>query len=526
MHIDSVEKAERIQLQAFEMLETGRASDAVELAEQISGIEPSATSLQALIFTEAGELLKNSAVLLRGRDAWDSLGPERSSTVAYNLANAELGLWTIAADGHNYADALQGAREHLLAARELYGRVGADESCSDEIRVQALTNLGNSYDNLGREIEAYECWRKATDIDPDFGMAHGNVGVALAHVAGHLNQHAPTALNSAATALDKALADRDRVLRYGGPRALQHFEKVRGDLPKDPKHAEEAGGPWADRYLEWCRRNQLFLHLSPSCQRESDEHLDPLYVRGISSALNDDDQERIKNVFDAFNVTKQDFLAARYSTWLAVDTESPIYGHARAVSARSTFLDTLEYGRWGVRTGMATAAFAAAINVLDKIASYIHLYFDTARKQTDVYFRSLWHPRSKNNTMDPELIEAISLPRGNRGLLALCDLACELERDTPLTTLVNQRHTATHRFLIAHSLPPMIEPVPRLDRVEWHILVEQSIELLRVVRASIIYMARTIDINEALNARDDAEKGAIRGPMHLPRVDPNLTEID
>jgi len=496
------------------------------MATELSGIEPITTSLRALIWTEAGERLSDSEILGRGRDSWESLGPGRSSQVAYNLANAELGLWTVAAQGHRYAEALQWARSHLLAARELFVRVGSDESADAEVRVQALTNLGNSYDNLGREIEAYECWEQAIEIDPAFGMAHGNVGVALAHVANHLNQHAPSAVNRAAIALDAALADCDRVLAHGGPRALANFKEVRDGLPKEPRALEVGDGRWSDPYMEWCRTNQLFLHLSPGCQRETDKDLDPLYVRGISSGLKDADQERIKNVFDAFNVTKQDFLAARYSTWLATDTRSPIYEHARAASARATFLDTLEYGRWGVRTGMLTAAFAAAVNILDKIASYIHLYFDTGRRQTDVYFRSLWHPRSKPDEMDPELIEAISPPRGNRGLLALCDLACELERETPLAELVNRRHTATHRFLIVHTMEPAIEPVGRLDRIEWNTLVEQSTELLRVVRAAIIYMARAIDINEALMAREDTAKAAVRAPLSLPRVDPDLAEID
>jgi hypothetical protein len=175
---------------------------------------------------------------------------------------------------------------------------------------------------------------------------------------------------------------------------------------------------------------------------------------------------------------------------------------------------------------MATAAFAATTNILDKIANYVHLYFGTQRKQNGIYFTSLWHPRNKENTMDSELRAAIEPPRGNRGLLALCDLACELERKTPLATLVNRRHTATHRFLVVHSIEPVIEASRPLDRIEWKSLVAEMVQLLGITRAAIIYLARAIDINEAQARHEDGEAGVVRAPMPMHRVDPGLSEID
>jgi len=511
----------------MKMLDQGQISEAVEFAETLEGEQALVARFQALVFTEAGSLAGDTALLQRGAEGWRKLDDEADPIVSYNLANAELELWNLASKGHRYVTAFETAHQHLRKARNLFERVGWDAECPTNLRVQALTNLGNSFDNLGREHEAYRCWSEATRLDPSFGMAHGNVGMALAHVAGLLNQHAPTARRNAALALDKALADRERVLHIGGPVALERFEKTRAELPSKVSPAEPAvEAPWADPYLEWCRRKELFLHLSPSCQREDDGDLDPLYISRFSSGLDPADEERAKNVFDAFNATKQDYLAARYSTWLAIDPASPIHAHSTAVSARATFLDTLEYGRWGVRTGMATSAFAAATNVLDKIANFVHLYFGTARRHTDVYFRSIWYPRSKQGKMDQEFVEAIEPPRGNRGLIALFDLACELERETRLAEFVNQRHTATHRFLVVHAMDPAISSNERLDRVVWDDLIEASIEQLAITRAAIIYLARTIDINEALIAHSDEREGRVRAPLTFPRVDSDLAEID
>ena len=39
---------------------------------------------------------------------------------------------------------------------------------------QILTNLGNTYDTIGRFVEAQEYWGRALAINPQFGMALGN----------------------------------------------------------------------------------------------------------------------------------------------------------------------------------------------------------------------------------------------------------------------------------------------------------------------------------------------------------------
>jgi hypothetical protein len=288
MWVDSQESAEQIRRQAFALLDAGRAGEAVALAEGLEGDEPARTSLQALIFTEAGEALGDVGVLERGRDGWRSLDVDRSPHLVYNLANAEFALWSVARRERRYGEALESSRSHLLSARELYERAASEPSAGTEVRVQALTNLGNSFDTMGREIDGYRCWSRVTELDPDFGMAHGNVGVALAEVAAHLDQHAATARHRAAVALDRALLDREGILAYGGPRALERFEEVRRGLPEPAAEADQEDRVWSDPYLEWCRANQLFLHLSPTCQAESDQLLDPLYIRQLSSGAADD----------------------------------------------------------------------------------------------------------------------------------------------------------------------------------------------------------------------------------------------
>ena len=46
-------------------------------------------------------------------------------------------------------------------------------------KCQVLTNLGNQLSSVGRVIEALECWDRALEINPKFGMTIGNRGSGI-----------------------------------------------------------------------------------------------------------------------------------------------------------------------------------------------------------------------------------------------------------------------------------------------------------------------------------------------------------
>jgi hypothetical protein len=279
---------------------------------------------------------------------------------------------------------------------------------------------------------------------------------------------------------------------------------------------------WKDAHLDWCRRHELFLHVSHECLREDTPVLDPLFFHSVVTGIDDTGRQRIRDLVDAFDAMKQAYVATRYLAWLACDRASPIREHAAAVSERVTFLDSLEYARWGVRTGMATQAFAAATNVLDQVASFVHLYLGTARKVRSVSFAAFWKAGEKK-PMDPELAAALRRPEGNIGLLALCDLSCDVKAATPLGQRVDMRHAATHRFLLAHT-----EMVPAsnawFERVRWPDLVHDTLAQLHVARAALVYLARLIDAHESHSRSSAPSTGPVIPSFPLPTVNTRLVE--
>ena len=88
----------------------------------------------------------------------------------------------------------------------------------------------------------------------------------------------------------------------------------------------------------------------------------------------------------------------------------------------------------------------------------------------------------------------------NRGLLALCDLSCDLdpERGSALAEFVELRHSATHRFVVSHDMllderTPGSEWVHRIEHGE---LLDAARQLLGIGRAALLYLARMVDTRE------------------------------
>jgi tetratricopeptide (TPR) repeat protein len=527
MLIDSQAAAEDAARQINSLIDSGDVAGAVALSESISGAKMAVMNLKAIAYTHGGWAAGDDAMLETGAELWQALYDmaPASGGMAYNLANVEQNRWELAVRQHGFGSALERKRAHLHACRKLFRQAAADDDASLDTRVQALTNLGNSYDHEGRDIDALACWEKTLALRPDFAMAHGEIGICLAGIAPFMGEHTPTVLLQARAALDRALSDPEQVLMYGSPAALRSFEVWRERLGDGSSNQHEHGPrQWSDPHLRWCFERSLFLHVSHACLQEDVQCLDQVGIRRLLSEHGEDEQQRVRDILDALNAVKQDYTSARYMCWLATDADSPVRDDMASVTARASYVDNLTYARWGVRTGIASQAFAATTNLLDKVASFLHLYYRTQRRSHTVYFRTLWHPGNKD-VMDPEFAEALK-DHTNRGLIALLDLSCDLEEETPLAALLKRRHAATHRFLVTHQMFAEEQPGPWLDHVEWGDFVEQSIEQLRVARAAILYLIRTVDASESKRARLDTEKGIKRGVLPLHHMNPEYNEIE
>ncbi len=476
------------------LIDRGSGHEAVALADGIRGHEVPVTHLRAYAYTEAGEALGESALVATGARLWRSL-EGKTLDWAYNLGNAELALFDIALEDTTPAKAFADARHHVHEARSNFQRAHHDTSLTNDVRLQALTNLGNSYSQMGRHIEAVEAWEHAFAIDPDFAMARANVAVALEGTARFMGPHVSAVIHDAAFELDRALERRDDLLRYGGQSALSRFEALRARLPADPTPHRHEVAQWDDHHLEWCRKNELFLHVSHRCLREDTPILDPLFFHSLSGGFDARDERWADRLFDAYNALKQGYVSARYLIWLGTESRAEAREALDTVRNRGVFYDTHLGSRFGLRTGIALQAFVAAANVLDQIAVFIHLYFETGRSAKSISFRDFWGAKT---TIDPIFVSWLTEERFNLGLYALIDLAADLEHDSPLGHLIGRRHTLTHRFLVTGDfLDGSVSNDEALNRLDWESFVHETISVLKVARSALVYATRAVDAAEA-----------------------------
>ena len=530
--IDSIESYKRNQRRLSHLLsKEGSARMAVALAEALVPSQdqgPNVRHLRACVYADAGIRLKEIALVQEGVRIWGEMDPHESVTISYNLASAQLGIWQLAVEQEGMGDAWLNKRSHLHEARRLFDFVVQHKEGDTELRLKALTDCGNSFDIVGRYLDALDCYERALKLDSSFGMAAGNRGITLLNVASLMGGHESHVLFQAASDLDIAITDQERVLHNGGQSALETFKRRRAGfrVTEDLHHSATKLLPQlGDLHLDWCLRNQLFLHISPDCIRAGSETLDTVTFKSISMSLAEDAAlDRANEIVDAFNTIKQDYIVARYLIWLAATEDSPIQGQAKTITRRTSFWDSLNYAYWGVRPGIGIQALKGNLDTLDTIAAFVHLYFRTGRGVRDIEFRTLPYAGRSKKKLAPSLAEALKPPEQNRGLAALFDLSAELDEQStsPLRRLIQRRHAATHRFLSVH-----IEGTPDssdwIERLSWPELLEESLESLRITRRAILYLAQMIHIHE--RATDVADSpGSMTMPLPFERTDVDLME--
>ncbi len=514
------------------LLENGDTTEAFDFADNLcagSGQESLVRNLRACTYADVGEQNNQISLIEEAIRIWRSAGEEITTRESYNLASSMLSIWSLYEGQHGFADTWLEQRDYLRDSRKIFSEIANDEGAETEFRLKALTDAGNSYDNVGRHTDAIDCFDRALALDSSFAMATGNRGLALLYASPYMRDFEREIELLAAADLDHAISNSESVLKHGGESALESFRRQRSaipDLPSASDESEPMPPRFTDPHLTWCLREGLFLHVAPWLVGSNASVLDPIFFRRIITSLGARDITLTNEIIDAFNTIKQDFVSARYLVWASSEPSSPIWTHAQSISSHVSFLDTLDYGRWGVRTGTAIQAFKAAVDVLDKSASFAHLYFGTKQAARRVSFRSLPYEDSARRNVAAAFESALNGKSPNRGLSALMDLSYELddEGSSPLALNVNMRHAATHRFLTVHSeMAP--ESSDWSERINWRDLIDESLCQLRLARSAIFYLAQMIDMQEDVKIATEAGMSVT---MALPyaRLDTDLLEAE
>ena len=233
---------------------------------------------------------------------------------------------------YNWANAIAGNRygtqwkwDQPTLAREIYLLRRAVShprfSAQDAVfRCMCLNNLGKRLEVAGRSIEALDCWGRALEVNPNFGMSLCNRAKALAQYGGALGDeeralflwaaHREAEAALAPTAIYTSTRDEaSRRQALGLKQWIESFLDVKGletvlsmpDGQETPRTEEELA------YRRWCLENRLYLNPANDICRLSIAAYDSMCLPAQVVPVD------APHIFDGFfDQMKQEFVSARW----------------------------------------------------------------------------------------------------------------------------------------------------------------------------------------------------------------------
>ncbi len=510
--------------QAIQKMDAGDFEGALNLVREIQSLDSHYTvsyTVSGLLINigvaiDNEEITKEGVGLLR-KDFKAIVRHERyAPTAYYNLANGYSALFHFKKISDPYVVCFK--ETELDRAKVYYRKVLEYDLQDPMLASQILVNLGNCFDNLGRVIEAAECYEEALKWKPDHGMALGNKGIALFCYAKLTGEHQGTFLVEAYSLLSQAL--RLTVL----PEAVTIFKKnleairewfpnkqILDNPPKYPGYTIKGTSKFEKFLVEFCLKNKLYLNICNYCQKCNAAIGDPVVIRKMVVPINKSkEKDLLKNdpymhLSAYLNQIKQDYVTARFLLIL-----SKYKGlNLNFVDKRVKIIDTLDYSMHNIYIQLVKASFKNFYDILDKIAYFINDYLELGIPEREINFQRVWYSNWKTKTACRKIVNT-----KNFSLSALFDMHRDFEHG-PYKKLRKIRNALAHRFINLR----MFQELEDEENMTEDTFVRQTLELARLVRSAIIYLLYFVYVEES--KKETSAKG-ILAPMFAQELPGNL----
>jgi tetratricopeptide (TPR) repeat protein len=374
---------------------------------------------------------------------------------------------------------------------------------SDIDRCKILNNLGNRLQVAGRLIESIDCWRRALEILPNFGMALCNRARYFAAYSQALENEGHRAL-FLFVAHKEASAAISRTAIYTHPHD-RHNRKLAKELKEKIESlidlkAMAALNPltWPDtstseqerEYRHWCLTNRLYLNplndLGAYTIATYDWVVLPAHVVRIDAP----------HTFESFfNQMKQEYVSARWMLYKGLTSKVPHLSdkdvHLTLTEPRPTLSLAIE---------RVKAAYRMSYSLFDKIGFFVNSYMGLGIPEKKVSFREVWHSADK-----PRIRKQFNQEQ-NWAFCALYWLAKDFfEKENDEVTepqargLSNIRNCLEHKYLRItadeHTISPPDDFALMVSR---HQFEAKTIHLLTLARSALIYLSIGVTFEEQI----------------------------
>ena len=437
------------------------------------------------------------------------LTPAQHSIFYYNFANCWSWLGALRRKGtaRSFDFEQEELEKQILYYRTAYSSVGFSEQPREQ-KCKNLTNIGCLFSNIGRFVEAVEYFDKAIELDHYFGMAVGNRGYGLVYYAqahynlGHrdlLRKHAYIDLKKAESLPLEGNAKEvfERTALWIESQLGKTYLEKTDDLNDYPLGDSDE----EIRYRKWCLENRLFLNplndLGPF----------PRFAHDILSLPNIVvEPGEVPYFHTFFDQIKQEYVTARFLFYDGTHSKNTHFSDKDVL-----LYNSLDYPAYGINIEKVKIAFRMLYSEFDKIAFMLNFYFRLNIGERQVYFKRLWYKKEKHNTI---LRKEFSVME-NWALRGLFWLSKDLHIEGFQSTLEpNAQEIAEIRNYLEHKYLKVIDtnlPCKEVvedpfmgypDRFAFRIyrgeLEAKTLKLLKLVRASLIYLSFAIHIEERI----------------------------
>jgi tetratricopeptide (TPR) repeat protein len=452
------------------------------------------------------------------------LSPDLAALAHYFRANAWATREQMRANPNPWSWEQPECQEQILELRRAVRHEGFLQLPSLR-QCQILTNLANQLDKIGRFIEAVEIYDRALRLNPRFGMARGNRGIAFSHYARALYDGGHTAfmLVPAHEMLMSALAG-DAF--YESP----HYKEAQAAFLEEARQIElrmdvsavrqkiagtefKLGRSAGERrYRAWCLENWLFINPLNDLGALPIAAQDVLTLPSLTVAIGS--CELVPAVIGLFNQVKQEFVSARYLYY------EGLHANGLHFSDRHVLLyNTLDYPAYSFATEKIRAAFRLVYSLFDKISFFLNHYLQLGHPANKVSFRSVWYEAKGSRPLLSNFAACPNWPL--RGLFWLSKDLFEYEfqsvTEPDAESLNEMRNHLEHKYLQIHQEMVSIGRHSLGYSIYRQDLEARTLRLLKLARAALMYLSLAVWAEERRRDESSGRKHSLSMPLDVWR---------
>ena len=267
-------------------------------------------------------------------------------------------------------------KEHLLTKAKTH-YLNAINNPLEQKNPQLYINLGNTYDYIGRTIDALEYYEKS----PNHPYALINKGIGLCSYSTFIHNPTPV-LKDAYECFKKVLKIENIPVEFITI-CTAHMKKIEEICSKklleknDKKKLKRPLNNTFEGFVtNFCLKNKLYLNLCNFCQRCDNATGDTLFIPNmlveIGTSLEENPYLKLSS---QLNQIKLDYVISRFLLILS-QSETTFLD---LISKNTILTETLSYEENNSSVQLLKNSFTSFFNILDKISHLINIYFKLER---------------------------------------------------------------------------------------------------------------------------------------------------